>query len=605
MKKLISTLLACVFLWQAMPLNVIAEAVNPFPTAQELSAALAITGLSDDAPGYHSGMAPDYSMTALQLTSWINDFQKNQLNYILDSFENYDVALYDIMENHPLDYETLKKNCGGGIDMLYEEYSLAKEWQDEVNYFANRLPILAGEIYNLADAFQGEESLSERDQVIYAFEMRSKWEELKQLMEEAVDRTTDWKRMYTRYDRLLNIPNPNASHEESVYWLMNEMDAINGRDGLAARAMTVSASAVRVAPDQTVMTRLARLSPISSALADSAQKMTVKILDDKNFGISVVDGSLKVAGATVTVNETGKTEYEETTDGTGAVMFPIRNFQNDTDGESLLNVKVSADGYRRMEIPGVWIKKGKALTVPMTKDDGKPYLVSWSFWDHDMIASEYALITSPLNDTKQPIALKVSSPSDYHLKVYFTDKSGNNPLTVGEANGKKGEQSFTFEGQWLMKAPAEGKLYAEITYNGQKETYQAKLLLKASTLKKPLGDPNTKFVMTPGFQITLPSGWVKPFGGMTISLNLPLAEKYQLRGYFDISGSGALTLGTTILGDMTKKMTANWKTQDQKALDKAANEAKGKGYMAENKAKNGGDWAGRSKWKPLSLGDFI
>ena len=70
--------------------------------------------------------------------------------------------------------------------------------------------------------------------------------------------------------------------------------------------------------------------------------------------------------------------------------------------------------------------------------------------------------------------------------------------------------------------------------------------------------------MTPGFQITLPSGWVKPFGGMTISLNLPLAEKYQLRGYFDISGSGALTLGTTILGDMTKKMTANWKTQDNK-----------------------------------------
>ena len=108
--------------------------------------------------------------------------------------------------------------------------------------------------------------------------------------------------------------------------------------------------------------------------------------------------------------------------------------------------------------------------------------------------------------------------------------------------------------------------------------------------------------MTPGFQITLPSGWVKPFGGMTISLNLPLAEKYQLRGYFDINGSGALTMGTSILGDMTKKMTANWKTQDQKALDKAANEAKGKGYMAENKAKNGGDWAGRSKWKPLSLG---
>ena len=219
-----------------------------------------------------------------------------------------------------------------------------------------------------------------------------------------------------------------------------------------------------------------------------------------------------------------------------------------------------------------------------------------------MQASTYTVITSPLNDSKQPIALKVSSPADYHLKVYFTDKSGQNPVAVGEKDGKKGEQIFTFEGQWLMKAPAEGKLFAEITYNGQTETYQAQLELKASTLKKPLGDPNTKFVMTPGFQITLPSGWVKPFGGMTISLNLPLAEKYQLRGYFDINGSGAFTMGTTVLGDLTKKMTENWKTEDQKALDKAANEAKGKGYMAENKAKNGGDWAGRSKFKPLQLG---
>ena len=104
--------------------------------------------------------------------------------------------------------------------------------------------------------------------------------------------------------------------------------------------------------------------------------------------------------------------------------------------------------------------------------------------------------------------------------------------------------------------------------------------------------------MTPGFQITLPSGWVKPFGGMTISLNLPLAEKYQLRGYFDINGSGALTMGTSILGDMTKKMTANWKTQDQKALDKAANEAKGQGYMAETKAKTAATGRGAVNGNP-------
>ncbi len=67
-------------------------------------------------------------MTALQLVGWVNAFQKNELNHILDSFENYDVMLYDLKENHPLAYETLKKENGGGIDMLYEEYSYAKVW---------------------------------------------------------------------------------------------------------------------------------------------------------------------------------------------------------------------------------------------------------------------------------------------------------------------------------------------------------------------------------------------------------------------------------------------------------------------------------------------
>ena len=65
MKRCVSILLACIFLWLAMPLTVLAEALNPPPTGQELSAALAVTGLTEDAPGYHSGMAPDYSMTAL------------------------------------------------------------------------------------------------------------------------------------------------------------------------------------------------------------------------------------------------------------------------------------------------------------------------------------------------------------------------------------------------------------------------------------------------------------------------------------------------------------------------------------------------------------
>ena len=54
MKKLVSILLALIFLTQSMPVNALAEALYPAPTAQELTAAVALTGLDDSAPGYRS-----------------------------------------------------------------------------------------------------------------------------------------------------------------------------------------------------------------------------------------------------------------------------------------------------------------------------------------------------------------------------------------------------------------------------------------------------------------------------------------------------------------------------------------------------------------------
>ena len=604
MKKLLSILLALLFFLQAMPWNALAEAVNPVPTGMELSAALALTGLSPDAPGYRSGMKPSAAMNAMQLAGWMHEFQQQKLGYIMDIFENYDVELAYIKEKYPTTFAMLKGYSEAGIGRLYDEYSAAKAWQDEVHYYDSLLVNGAARINVLAEYLQGED-LTERDKVIYAYEMRDQWRKLEEALPVLVEMTEAWEREYQRLETLLTGEYEYSGSEESLAWLLEAVDNLRLQSGRAQSAsFSVSASAVRVAPDQTALTRMARLSPISAALADSDQKMTVKILDDKSFGIQVVDGSAGVTGASVTVNETGKKESKQTAAKDGSVIFPIRDFQNDTDGEMLLNIQVSAEGYRRLEAPGVWLMKGKSLSVPLKKDNGKPYLVSWSFWDHDMLASKYSLITSPLNDSSQPIALTVSSPADFQLKVYFTDKNGKNPVTVGEDKGQAGERRFTFQGQWLMKAPAEGKLIAEITANGQTETYEAQLELKASVLKAPLGDPNARMALTPGFQITLPDGWVKPFGGMTISLDLPLAEKYKLRGYFDINGNGAFTIGAAILEDDIKKLTENWKTADQKALDKAAKEAKDQGYMAQTKAKNGGDWEGRSKWNPLKLGDI-
>ncbi len=113
MKKLLSVMMALIFLWLAMPLDVLAEAIHPLPTSQELSAAVALTGLSKDTPGYRSGMKPSESMNAMQLAGWIHEFQKQKLDYIMDTFENYDVELAYVLKTirPPL-------NCSGAIPKM-------------------------------------------------------------------------------------------------------------------------------------------------------------------------------------------------------------------------------------------------------------------------------------------------------------------------------------------------------------------------------------------------------------------------------------------------------------------------------------------------------
>ena len=308
MKKLISVLLAMIFFSQALPANVIAEAVNPLPTSQELSAAVALTGLSEDAPGYRSGMKPSVSMNAMQLAGWVHEFQGQKLDSIMDTFENYDVELAYVKENYPATFEMFKGYTEAGIGRLYDEYSEAKAWRDEIHYYDDLLVDTAAWIDVLAEYLQ-RDGITEREQVIYAYEMRDKWRALEATIPEVVSLSAQWEQEYQRLEALLTGDYSYSGSDESLAWLLEEVDNLQGMDGRkASNSFTVSAGAVRVSPDQTLMTRLARLAPISSAMADSSQKMSVQILDDKNFAISLREGDKPISGASVTVWETGKGE---------------------------------------------------------------------------------------------------------------------------------------------------------------------------------------------------------------------------------------------------------------------------------------------------------
>ena len=591
---------------QAQPLNALADILNPLPTAQELSAAVALTGLSDDAPGYRSGMAPSRSMSALQMAGWIEEFQDGKLAYIMDTFENYDVELAYLKENYPVTFDLLKGFSEAGIGRLYDEYSRAMAWRDEVKYYYDLLVNTASQIFVLAESLQ-KDGMTEREQAVAAYKIRDKWHTLNTLLTETVDCAKVWEEEYDRLLPLLTGDYAYSGSDDSLAWLLEEVDHLREMDGrTSAKSLTVSASAVRVAPDQTLMTRLARLSPISSALADSEQTMSVMVLDDQSFFIGALDGAAPLSGVSITVSAEKVSAETKTTNSSGYISMPMRSFPCNKDGEAKINLAVSRNGYRKVEAPGVWVMKGGSLKVPMQKDTGDPYPVSWTFWGNDMLVADYEVVISPFNDSEQNISVTISSPKDYSFKMYFTDKNGKNPVTVGEGSGGEGDKLFSFKGLWLKKAPGDGKLYLEIKpQGGSTITYQARVKLIPAKVQNPIGDPNFKLLMNPGIQFTLPKDWAKPLGGLVISIETPLDKLFKIRAYIDLNGNGAITVGTTAFDDKVKAMNDGmWKSQDKKALDKAVKDAEEKGMMAKAKAANGGDWAGREKYKPLALGSI-
>ncbi len=604
MKKLIALLLALVFCWQAVPQNVLADMINTLPTAEEMAAAVATTGLAEGAAVYHEGMPISKSMTATQMKGWIEEYQNRKLAYIMDTFENYDVELSYVKEQYPVTYEMLKGFSEAGIGLLYDNYSKAMDLRDEVAYYHNMLAQAASRTYTLIQVVQDEEP-DDRMKVIYAYQIRDSWKTMNSLMGTVLDLSAGWESEYDRLEHLLTAPGATGS-TETLSWLLDQVDSLRSTTGRATlKSMTVSASSLRVRQDQSPLTRLARLSPISSALADSDQQMHVMVMDDKHIYLGVTDESGVFPGAEITVQESGKAAVTETTDDTGYAAFPVRDIPTDDDGEAQVNLSIKADGYRDIEASQVWITKGENTKIPAEKDDGTTYIKAWSFAGKDITLADLEVKLSPYNDEKQKIAVKISGSSHYFIYLYFVDKNGKEAMEVGSGSGGIGEKEFTFSGQYLSKLSAGSRLEAQITVNGETQVYQSKLVMTKSDIDKPIGGPDLMKVIEPGFSFTTPKDWPGPFDGATIKISLPIEKYWPIRVAIDVRGSGILSLGTTAFDDFTQKTKDNWKkTPDTRTLAKKTKEAEKKGYEERALAQTGASWEGERKHSYMILGGF-
>ena len=67
-----------------------------------------------------------------------------------------------VKEKYPVTFDLLKGFNEAGIGKLYAEYSNAKAWKDNVNYYYNSLVTIAGDIYVKAELLQREETAEKR-----------------------------------------------------------------------------------------------------------------------------------------------------------------------------------------------------------------------------------------------------------------------------------------------------------------------------------------------------------------------------------------------------------------------------------------------------------
>lgn len=571
-------------------------------TPSEIAAALQRTGLADgDSRYYHDGMEFTEHMSAMQVVGWIENYYDENVDPLVNTFEDYHVALGELPEDR-------RASLGqDSLDLFYGCLDLLDEHVDEVLYYRDALADAASDVNTLAGQLE-ESSLTEKETAAAGYAVSEAIDRMENLMDEIGEKAGTWARGFGPWEELEKQKGLTGVYE-AVMDLLDRIDALVNTGGrAAARTMTVSADAVRVAPDQTLLSRIARLSPISSALADADKTMKVTVLDDKYFAVCVTSGKQPLGGVEIEVKDSGVNAGEaakvksgiSSADG-GFAAFAVRDFKVGEDGMGSVDITLRKSGYRLVHAPGIWFKKGQKLNFEMEKDDGTPYPARWTFWGNDIITSDYSVVRNPHNDTKQAISVSIRSGAPYTFRMYFRDRDGGT-LNVGSGSDSA-ETVFRFEDTWLRKVRADSKLILEITSGGKTYTHEARLVVKNSRVPFPFTDPDLKKLTMPGLHFQLPASWPKPIGGAAIDIKTPLDDKFKVRAFVDILGNGILALGTDAFDEQVKKMNDGaWKSQDQRTLDRAVKNLGEAGMLAKAKAAQGGDWAGRKKTTPFKLG---
>jgi len=605
MKKWLSITLLLVLLSQVLPLNALA-AIGKVLTTEELAAAYALTGLSNEAAVarnsavYHKGMQPNATWNAMQISDWLDDVLSTEMYNVEDILTRASVALARLKESNTGAYKRLSggdSRYKGTLDSLRKMYRDAEAVREEMRYARDYLQERANLIAEMGRQLEDQGNVmfsSERVRLSAKIETAAR--ELNDARTEIAGKAQGWTSSIQNWNARLGLLTEGAEDGTEPGWFEElysyEEDPVEN----TSRVVAVSAS----------NTRLGKLSSGGSLLASNDSSANVFVLTENQLAIEMKQGEGKnlwpVAGVEVTVTDLRDPYAEpitQTTDEEGRIVFMSNQFVVDDDKRVLIKLDVEAEGagYRSYGIARQKIKLGQAYVGVLAPLDDKPYIYSASFHGFDILTQKFDMLYSHLIDVDFDIEVVTRNAGNDGLTptlrfAYFM-KEGRVDI-VGmfkdykkrfvDATSRDGN-TYVFRGPWkkFISPWLSKDQYPYFTFDSQDEDkslrYYTRLVSKKGASDKPLEAGTLAFVnvMKDVFSLkfNIPGG---PFPS-SIKLELPI-KQYLPQVTIDIGGNVNICIGSPLLRDGIKKNVLNWKNTELETLDDIQKENEKQGAVA-------------------------
>ncbi|MBR2823610.1 MAG: hypothetical protein IKE24_08000 [Clostridia bacterium] len=613
-RRMIAFLLTLILLFQAAPWAALAEAGSVI-SEEELKEIITIAGLQLTAAEsgavslearenrYHPGMTPDDSWDARMLLAWLEEMLKTEIYSVSSAYTRAMTILANMEKKDPAAWGRLT----GGENRQYLEQCRrlaqnGEEAQAQARYLVTRMNENLSMIEQVASVLIGDgDSLFDYEKIRYSQLLRDTMEEVDQT---AVDILT-----FATEQILISIVVGRSLMEGTAdpafgAWFREVTGMVDEPE-----KKTVAV----VQEDPTVTTLMARLSPISRALADSkSNEATILVLTKQQFAIVLQDKDKKgIPGIPVTIRDLNspdsghpivRTVYTaaqgKDSDAMVAAVFSCSDFVCDFEQEMQLEITVdgTARGYRRFCIPWALIKQGAHRTEILTRLDEPasgaqdsaadaagaapiaPYVYSATFNDMDIWRTDKVIRTSDLNDNLFSFAIEVENPErvpfrepelhywvhDKSSLAYDPEEKAMEPTSVQQVTFTRTKYLYTAKWKMILSPDIKKDQRPYFLFPSTGE----KLVTLAEPRRSPVDQPA---VMGMGPNSPLRKVFGEGFGlnfdlpkiGGKLNLTIPFGD-YLPKVAIDGMGYITVTFGSTLVDP--KK--TSWKNNEQERFDK-------------------------------------